>query len=146
MFANSCSGWFRIRSTAGVWVGSFRRSGIFNRYLLLDKKIEGDPTLNYETQRRKQQVIHLKRKAAQLRVANHRSCSSGLKPRMAVSDGRERFIANIRIDITTSSRTCSRKEIASLTSGDSSTKRRRQPPTTATRLAECQTVAENALG
>jgi integrase/recombinase XerD len=36
------------------------------RYLLLDKKIEGDPTLNYETQHRKQQVIHLKRKAAQL--------------------------------------------------------------------------------
>jgi hypothetical protein len=36
------------------------------RYLLLDKKIEGDPTPNYETQHRKQPVIHLKRKAAQL--------------------------------------------------------------------------------
>ena len=41
----------------------------------------------YEAQHRKQQVIHLKRKAAQLaRVANHRSCCSGLRPPMRVSE------------------------------------------------------------
>jgi transposase len=41
----------------------------------------------YEVQHRKQQVIHLKRKAAQLGLENHRSYCRGLKLRTRVSDG-----------------------------------------------------------
>jgi transposase len=47
----------------------------------------------YEAQHRKQQVIHLKRKAA--RVGNHRSCCRRLKPRLGVSHGSSwRFVAS----------------------------------------------------
>ena len=41
----------------------------------------------YEVQHRKQQVIHLKRKAAQLGLENHRSYCRGLQLRTRVSDG-----------------------------------------------------------
>ena len=49
MCAIFCSSFFLIRSMAAAWAESSRRFAISIVILLLDKKIEHDPTLNIES-------------------------------------------------------------------------------------------------